>query len=44
MLMCLMRETKRLKEQNWTVAGGEADERKMAASGLVSQTQDSGTH
>lgn len=29
-LMCLMRETKRLKEQNWTVAGGEDDERKMA--------------
>ena len=25
-----MRETKRLKEQNWTVAGGEDDERKMA--------------
>lgn len=30
MLMCLMREMKRLKEQNWTVAGGEDDERKMA--------------
>lgn len=35
MLMCLMRETKRLKEQNGTVAGGEDDEREMAVRWLA---------